>query len=883
MELSPTAITLGAIGLLAAGAGGTMAYVKRKELLKLLKDNVEPMVTFTSGGGPGIGGRLKGTPFVADIDPTGPGAGVLLPFSWASKAMDHIPGDKAKQYSKVMKDVPGSLYVGMEMAGPIPIPHLGIAATTGDKEKLKKTWARLKKTASLRDMINKEALQIPLKKGDVILGGRFKNRREIVKEITTDENGQFLVNGKKLLNFRIESTLPDEKKSSVTRKGLEKKATGTVLPGWLDWFGVNENVDEKIDTTVEDAYKQAPSRMENILGEYLKKNRNSPQAYAAASALGLLGGGIMGGGYGSDIAADTKKVSQTKGRTIGTLTGATLGALGAAGSLAWINHYMNKTAEEVGHNLSCALGIDMNMDPSEAQKESENYKKAHVNIDGMNISIENPVGSMRSGMDENGNEWECPIKADYGYVKGSVGYDKDHVDVTIKPGYQGGKGTVYIVNQVDDKGAFDEHKCVLGADNDRDAEAIYNSNYEPGWDGCGSIASMPIDEFKKWVTSEKPRQGEAEVKPMHKIAADYTIKGERVQGVGLRKTFHKLLEDRKLKGLAVNNPISGEVELSVKGDDKKVNDAFKTLGKILKKKTGHDIKIKPAKHEQPFTKINLDEEKLDKLRQHHYDRYLTVGKAAPDRPQEQGTEFFKDHLIERFMLKKKGKGLAGTVPENAAKQLRGEIYPYKWMYTNPERSPEEVEALREKGRKIAESLLEKAAEENPLIAKAKGIATKQHEGVNRKFGGGAYIEHPTRVSAKLQSLGARPELVAAALLHDVVEDTDMDLEGLTTHVGPDVAKLVNEVTNRKIEGLKRAEQKQKDREHLATISQEGRRLKLADRIDNLRDLHHPDVPADWKAKYITESELLLNALKGTDPGMEMELMNRITELKGALV
>ena len=68
----------------------------------------------------------------------------------------------------------------------------------------------------------KEEMKLDIKKGDVLLGGRFKNKRIIVKDIGVDENGQPTINGRPVLNFRIEKLLPDDKKSKKTQ-GEEKK------------------------------------------------------------------------------------------------------------------------------------------------------------------------------------------------------------------------------------------------------------------------------------------------------------------------------------------------------------------------------------------------------------------------------------------------------------------------------------------------------------------------------------------------------------------------------------------------------------------------------------------------------------------------------------
>ena len=167
-----------------------------------------------------------------------------------------------------------------------------------------------------------------------------------------------------------------------------------------------------------------------------------------------------------------------------------------------------RAAESIENRESAAAGQEVNTTPSEPMKESGNYKKAHVSVDGLDISIENPIGSFRSGKDKGGREWRQEIKADYGYVKGTVGHDKDHVDIFIKPGYQGGAKTVHVVNQVNKDGSFDEHKAVLGAASPEEAMEIYNSNYEEGWTGGKNVIEMPAGRFKRWAKSGRAKKGE---------------------------------------------------------------------------------------------------------------------------------------------------------------------------------------------------------------------------------------------------------------------------------------------------------------------------------------------------------------------------------------
>ena len=153
--------------------------------------------------------------------------------------------------------------------------------------------------------------------------------------------------------------------------------------------------------------------------------------------------------------------------------------------------------------------------PSEAQAEAGNYKKKHIRYDGMDISIENPANSVRSGTSGDGKKWSNKLNHHYGYIRRTLGNDGDHIDVFINPGSKETK-SVYIVNQVNPKNRkFDEHKCMLGFDTEAKAKAAYLSNYDKGWKGVGSITVMTIDEFKKWVYKKNKS---APVKEMAKKA-----------------------------------------------------------------------------------------------------------------------------------------------------------------------------------------------------------------------------------------------------------------------------------------------------------------------------------------------------------------------------
>lgn len=158
--------------------------------------------------------------------------------------------------------------------------------------------------------------------------------------------------------------------------------------------------------------------------------------------------------------------------------------------------------------------VDIN--PTEGQKEAGNYKMGHVKVDGMDITIENPKGSVRSGKDANGKEWSVTMNNTYGYIRGTRGVDGDHIDIFLSDNPE--SGNVYVIDQVDQQtGMYDESKVMYGFNSIDEAKDAYLSNYEEGWK-VGVISEVSKDEFKKWIESStnkiKPFSEYAGVKKM---------------------------------------------------------------------------------------------------------------------------------------------------------------------------------------------------------------------------------------------------------------------------------------------------------------------------------------------------------------------------------
>lgn len=143
--------------------------------------------------------------------------------------------------------------------------------------------------------------------------------------------------------------------------------------------------------------------------------------------------------------------------------------------------------------------VDTN--PTEAQKEAGNYKKGHIKVDGFNVTIEQPKGSVRRGKDANDKEWETEMHNTYGYIRGTESVDGDHIDIFLSDNPT--EGNVFVVDQVNKDGSFDEHKVMYGFSDMESARKAYLSNYEEGWQGLGNITEVSKEEFKKWIDSSK--------------------------------------------------------------------------------------------------------------------------------------------------------------------------------------------------------------------------------------------------------------------------------------------------------------------------------------------------------------------------------------------
>ena len=147
-----------------------------------------------------------------------------------------------------------------------------------------------------------------------------------------------------------------------------------------------------------------------------------------------------------------------------------------------------------------------NAEPTEGQKEAGNYKKGRVKVGPFDVVIEQPRGSVRSGVDANGKAWETTMQNTYGYFGGTKGVDGDAIDVFLGNDLDEWDGTtVFVVDQYNPDGSFDEHKVMLGFNSQEEAEAAYFANYESDWAKTHrtEVTAVPLADFTEWVKSSK--------------------------------------------------------------------------------------------------------------------------------------------------------------------------------------------------------------------------------------------------------------------------------------------------------------------------------------------------------------------------------------------
>jgi len=185
-------------------------------------------------------------------------------------------------------------------------------------------------------------------------------------------------------------------------------------------------------------------------------------------------------------------------------SGALLDSLGADGAvlIGQLAHLMldsiqTQTLPDALAQAAATSPLHEGETQTQEQLIANDYKTAKVNIAGMDIAIENPIGSTRKGTDKNGQDWETTMTAHYGYFENTLGADGDELDVFIAPNTPHDyDGKVFIMNQLDERGDFDEHKVILGVNSNNEAQQLYQAHYDEKFSGIGQIIELSLEQFK---------------------------------------------------------------------------------------------------------------------------------------------------------------------------------------------------------------------------------------------------------------------------------------------------------------------------------------------------------------------------------------------------
>jgi hypothetical protein len=190
-------------------------------------------------------------------------------------------------------------------------------------------------------------------------------------------------------------------------------------------------------------------------------------------------------------------------RTLASLLGTTIPQEEAT---TYARAVLDRLAPDEAKRSEIAEQADQVAAPTEAQKEAGNYRKGHISLHGLDITIETPKDGIRSGTAPNGEKWSVRMPDHYGYVKRTTGADGEQVDVYVGPRPESDR--VFVIDQHEaESGKFDEHKAMLGYDSAAAATKAYDAAFD---DGKGPqrrahIREMSAAEFKDWLGQEQTR------------------------------------------------------------------------------------------------------------------------------------------------------------------------------------------------------------------------------------------------------------------------------------------------------------------------------------------------------------------------------------------
>ena len=198
-----------------------------------------------------------------------------------------------------------------------------------------------------------------------------------------------------------------------------------------------------------------------------------------------------------------------------------------------------------GHSIQFAMPLKERIktardkvwrNPTDPQKRAGNYGMGHAYVQGLDVSIETPKGTERTGTNpDTGRRWKSIMPWDYGYLRRTrPGADGEPVDVFLGPDLE--SEIVFVVDQVSSANVFDEHKAMIGWKSKEKARDAYRSAYPSGW-RVGPITAMTMENFRAWLKDGGNQDPAADAKEAYKFAKDKP--GERWITIGANKSAPK--------------------------------------------------------------------------------------------------------------------------------------------------------------------------------------------------------------------------------------------------------------------------------------------------------------------------------------------------------
>lgn len=287
----------------------------------------------------------------------------------------------------------------------------------------------------------------------------------------------------------------------VARKKATSQATEPVESAQAATENVANNVVsivQKLDAKVRDSAMDKAVRQE-IASQLGELNQLGQQNRVTAGDLVRLQeiAGTNDNGYNAsrDLHGLLQSIRTRAAGTIQMQTPVNMGGhVPAANDPA--SHAVASEIDKAAHEAATSP-LNDKPQPTDGQKEAGNYAKGHITVHGMDMAIENPKGSTRSGVSPDGTAWSNTMGGHYGYFKGTLGNDGDHVDGYVGPNPESNR--VFVIDQVNKDGSFDEHKAMIGYDSPEQAREAYMSSFMPGWTGLGAMTELPVSAFKSWV------------------------------------------------------------------------------------------------------------------------------------------------------------------------------------------------------------------------------------------------------------------------------------------------------------------------------------------------------------------------------------------------